>query len=365
MGRAKHWSRGLQLSFWLRWWNRQPDWRARVGAAMMPLGLKSQSDLHGTSAVAGEHTSGRPIIILGSPRGSTTTMMRRVARVAGRPFVFEPIGFNDLGLASHAAANHYFRLGISTEEHEGLFVDGVPPHAFHALPECGRGSAPREALLAHVQALHESVGTGCVWKEVRLMPALTGLLDVYEQIGLSPQVFLVRSHPLGVLYSYYRMLALRFGRGVHGKSVGQLLSIRRRCYQYSLPESRWLQVPVRTPGAALVAAVALDQEAIQHWGEEGVLGRTVSLLTSDDDLRAAMGDEDRTGLAQIPVDPAIASWARDPIFLARLPELIGEECLQLVTEQFGSLPLPPQGAPSWRQRMTGWLQWANSEVLDG
>ena len=111
----------------------QPGPRAAAVAALLPLGVRSRSESHASDLAGRPGRGGRPIVVMGTPRGGTTTVLRVLGRALQAPAVFEPFGFNHLELATFSAANESFSLGLPIEESRQLVrmrerVVRIPQH---------------------------------------------------------------------------------------------------------------------------------------------------------------------------------------------------------------------------------------------
>ena len=334
----------------------QPGPRAAAVAALLPLGVRSRSESHASDLAGRPVRGGRPIVVMGTPRGGTTTVLRVLGRALQAPAVFEPFGFNHLELATFSAANESFSLGLPIEESRQRWRGGYAPHCCDLYAQVHGRSEALAVLQDHLAALHEAVGEFAVWKEIRLLPALPAVRAAYAKLGLEPRFVLVRCHPLGVLYSYYRMAALGQGPGPYGRSVGHFLEVREDAYQ-----QRWdsfeLARPERpSPAQNIVLGALADLEAIRRYESESPmdvhcieLGSDIRQLVQDMGLEASEED----GEPRKRREPA---WARDALFASWLEKALTPDILEAIESAVGSPPCSPD-QPRARQRVTRVLNW--------
>ena len=308
----------------------------------MPFGVQSRSERHHSDLDRPRAEEGGPVVVLGTPRGGTTTIFRTLGRLLNRPALFEPFGFNHLDLASFHGANEAFSLGLPLEESRARWERGVPPHCCDLRPEHFPHEGFGRFMVAHLEAIHDALGAGALWKEIRLLPALPALLGAYEELGLQPRMVLVRCHPFGVLYSYYRMLAVGPARGPYSRHAGDFLQVRIDAYGH-----RWTVPDLfsKTPANAaegLVLGALLDLDAIARYEEQYPaqvtsidLGGDLQVLASS--LGERQPEEDLEPLVRV------AAWRRDPLFRRWARRVLRSEVQRAV--------LVACGADQWHEGM--------------
>jgi hypothetical protein len=337
----------------LQWWRRHPTMRAALVGALMPLGVRSRSEPHASDLSPEQDDLGQPVIVLGTPRGGTTTVQGRIARALGRRSIFEPFGVNHLDLRTFGDANRLFRMGGSTLDLHSEESLAFTPHCFDLVGEAGRGVG--NALRAHVAALHTASGPGVVWKEIRLLYALPGLLQVYKDLGLEPTVVLVRCDPRAVLYSFYRMVVLGRRGAPFRRNLDGFFENRLRLFEARWGTPDFLSQEPEGPSQRVVAGALLDLEAMRRFEVEfGAQVRSTDLSALDETL-CALGARPRlAGLghaSETGTSARAPAWSRDPLFCRTLENRLGPSLAQSLRIRSPASHSEP-GVPTSRQMVT-------------
>ncbi len=305
------------------------------------LGLKSSSEPHTSSCNFRHDSSSTPIVLLGFARTGTTTAQTLLARSLGYNQSFEPFAAQAGSGTGLPDANYWFR--------------GSPPH--DALPDLRRTTgcaiAPQwvtdplwkeelqTALCSQIQAIHSRFGWNCLWKEIRLVPTLPAIRKTYDSLGKRVLFIGLRGNPLGLLYAYYRLLALGPKPGLHWNHSGTLLEYRKSAYEELslLPDLASLKVSA--PAHELILAALLDQAFLELQSRQ--FPDSV-ILTELSDLDAASKAASR--FCHVPATPipsriqSVPKWARDPWFRRLVVDKIPAQIQEALWNQWGPPPLP-------------------------
>lgn len=340
----------------LRWWRRHPTARAALIGALAPLGVRSRSEPHDSDVSPERDDLGQPVVVLGTPRGGTTTVQGRIARALGRRSIFEPFGVNHLALRTFGEANQLFRMGGAAIDLRSAESPAFMPHCFDLVGEAGRDVG--NALRAHLAALHTASGQGVVWKEIRLLYALPGLMRAYQELGLRPSVVLVRCDPRSVLYSFYRMVVLGHRGAPFGRNLDGFFENRLRLFEARWGTPEFLSQEPQGPSQRVVAGALLDLEAMRRFELE-FAGQVCSTdLSALDETLLALG----AGPRQEDVGHAMGAgapvrspaWSRDRLFCRTLENRLGPSLVQSIRNSCSaSHPVP--SVPTSRQRVTFFL----------
>jgi len=222
------------------------------------IGVRSRSAPHSHHFQHAPRHDSQPVWLLGAARTGTTTLLYQISAASSRNAVFEPMGPRGAGLGLSDYARESWIGSPAPEDAKRINQWLVKPSRPHS-------EAPGVSEAANwLRSFYSEVGTNLVVKEIRCVPRCQDLLRAHAIAGEEPILVGVVGHPLGAVYSFYRLRALGLRESLDGSRTDGLWPLRAMRYQSMGFHRELTSIRPKTRIDEVALAVLLDQAELHR-----------------------------------------------------------------------------------------------------
>ncbi len=307
------------------------------------IGVRSRSAPHSHHFQHAPRHNSQPVWLLGAARTGTTTLFYQISAASSRNAVFEPMGPRGAGLGLSDYARESWIGSPAPEDAKRINQWLVKPSRPHS-------EAPGVSEAANwLRSFYSEVGTNLVVKEIRCVPRCQDLLRAHAIAGEKPILVGVVGHPLGAVYSFYRLRALGVRESLDGSRTDGLWPLRAMRYQSMGFHRELTSIRPKTRIDEVALAVLLDQAELHRLFSAGDLHSLVGLGRT-----AIIGSG-----SQLPADcrlpegvPASSAWQADRFFRRVLRKNLSPEVRDVIADRFSGTRTDGRTCPLIRRSMT-------------
>lgn len=316
---------------------------------------KTRSSKHESLLKYQKDTRSRPIILSGFARSGTTTSQKILSDLFQYNACFEPIGFNHSGYdnSNFSRCATFFRGAPDIKDLALYQAGGGSAAAIHAIPNQALREIYLSSLSDYFRHLFDFFGANVVIKEIRLIPNLISTEEVCRRLGMSPAYVLLRSHPLMILYTYYRMGGLIESNDFARLRTNEIYEYRRTTYSSLGLFDELLNIECRNKIDKLMVSVLLDQMYMRHYADMNPDG---CLVIDFKDIASATGRISEKFDIPIKGESNIIirknnRFEEDYFFMKHIMHNINPAILNLSADHFpppsNQIPPPPLNYRKW------------------